>query len=379
MSNLIVFLLILFIIRLMIFNPFNFIKQNLNPSYLGVDIGTSSIKIVEVGQGENNPKLLNYALLENKGSLLRSNAVFQSSELKIFDKEMIEILRQMIEKMKPTTNQAIASIPVFSSFITILNFPEMSDRELKQAIVFQAKQYVPMPLSEVALDWQKIAEYEDDQGLKTETILLIAIPQDLIKKYQKIFNEVGLSLLALEIEPLSLTRSIIWKDKTPTILVDIGNLTTSISFVEDGILKFVGQTDFAGSSLTKSISTTLNINPLRAEEIKCQRGVLVGGADFELARSMFFILDLIINEIKKLEFNFASNLKKNIKFERLILSGGGANLLGIENYFSHQLNIPVIKAEPLNYIEYNLEIKPLIKELNPLLSVALGLAIRELV
>ncbi|MCS6789096.1 MAG: type IV pilus assembly protein PilM [Patescibacteria group bacterium] len=363
----------------MIFNPFNFIKQNLNPSYLGVDIGTSSIKIVEVGQGENNPKLLNYALLENKGSLLRSNAVFQSSELKIFDKEMIEILRQMIEKMKPTTNQAIASIPVFSSFITILNFPEMSDRELKQAIVFQAKQYVPMPLSEVALDWQKIAEYEDDQGLKTETILLIAIPQDLIKKYQKIFNEVGLSLLALEIEPLSLTRSIIWKDKTPTILVDIGNLTTSISFVEDGILKFVGQTDFAGSSLTKSISTTLNINPLRAEEIKCQRGVLVGGADFELARSMFFILDLIINEIKKLEFNFASNLKKNIKFERLILSGGGANLLGIENYFSHQLNIPVIKAEPLNYIEYNLEIKPLIKELNPLLSVALGLAIRELV
>ncbi|MGC8776156.1 MAG: pilus assembly protein PilM, partial [Minisyncoccia bacterium] len=212
-----------------------------------------------------------------------------------------------------------------------------------------------------------------------EAILLIAVPQDLIKKYQRIFKEAGLSLLALEIEPISLVRSIVFGDKTPTILVDIGSHTTSISLVKDGLLKYVAQTDFAGAALTKSISSSLNINPLRAEEIKKERGILGIGADFELAQTMFPMLDIIINEIKRAEFNLNINLNEAIKFERLILSGGGANLLGIENYFSKILEIPVLKAEPLIHFEYNLEIEPLVKELNPIFTVALGLALRQFV
>lgn len=363
----------------MIFNPFNIIKQNINPSYLGVDIGTASIKIAEVIESQNNFKILNYAILENKSSLVRSNAIFQSSQLKLFEQEMIQILKEILKKMKPNTNQVIASLPVFSAFITILKFPQMNDEELKKALLFQAKQYVPLPLSEIALDWQKIGEYEDERGFKTSAVLLIAIPQDLIKKYQRIFKEAGLSLLALEIEPISLARSVVFGDKTPTILVDIGNYATSISFVENGVIKFMNQTDFGGAALTRSIAVSLNINPLRAEEIKKEKGILGMGADFELIQSMFSILDIIIGEIKRAESNLQTTLNENVKFERLILSGGGANLLGIEDYFSKQLNIPTIKAEPLSHFEYNLELEPLVRELNPLLSVALGLSLREFV
>lgn len=363
----------------MIFDLFNSIKRNIIPSYLGVDIGTTSIKIVEVEKGDNAPKILNYAILENKASLLRSNAIFQSAELKLFEEEMIQILKAIVEKMKPTSNQVIASLPVFSVFTTILKFPQMNEEELKKALLFQAKQYVPMSLSEIALDWQKIDEYEDERGFKTDVVLLIAVPQDLIKKYQRIFKAVNLSLLALEIEPISLVRSVIFNDKISTILVDIGNYTTSISFVENGVLKYITQIEFGGNSLTKSISNSLNINPLRAEEIKRELGILGMGADFELVQAMISILDIIINEIKRAEYNLGITLNKNIKFERLILSGGGANLLGIENYFSKQLNIPIIKAEPFSHFEYNLQLQPLVKELNTLLAVALGLSLRELI
>ncbi|MGC8776312.1 MAG: type IV pilus biogenesis protein PilM, partial [Minisyncoccia bacterium] len=176
----------------MIFNPLNLIKQSINPVYLGVDIGTTSIKIVEVEQGKNMPRLSNYAILESKGSLLRSNAVFQSSNLKIFEREIIELLKEVTKKMNSQANQAIASIPVFSAFITILKLPKMSDEELKKTLIFQAKQYVPLPVSEVAFDWQRIGEYENEKGFKFEAILLIAVPQDLIKKYQRIFKEAGL-------------------------------------------------------------------------------------------------------------------------------------------------------------------------------------------
>ncbi|GIW65312.1 MAG: hypothetical protein KatS3mg093_291 [Candidatus Parcubacteria bacterium] len=185
--------------------------------------------------------------------------------------------------------------------------------------------------------------------------------------------------MALEIEPISLNRSLVFGDKTPTILVDIGSYTTSISLIKDGILKFITQTDFAGASLTRAISSSLNINSLRAEEIKKERGILGVGAYFELAQSMFPILDIIINEIKRAEFNLKTNLREEIKFERVILSGGGANLLGIENYFTKQLNISTFKAEPLIHFEYNSNLELLIKELNPVLAVALGLCLREFV
>jgi type IV pilus assembly protein PilM len=301
------------------------------------------------------------------------------------EKEVFKLLangknpKEIIYKMKPQAKQAIASIPVFGAFTTILKFPKMSDNELKQALIFEAKQYVPLPVSELAFDWQKIGEYEDEKGFKFNAVLLIAIPQDLIKKYQKIFHDAGLSLLALEIEPISLIRSLIFGDKTPTILVDIGSYTTSISLVKDGLLKFTSQTDFASASLTRAIASSLNINPLRAEEIKRERGILGVGADFELAQSMFPMLDIIINEIKRAEFNLKSNLGEEIQFERIILSGGGANLLGIENYFTKQLNIKTFKAEPLIHFEYNSNLELLIKELNPILAVSLGLSLREFV
>jgi type IV pilus assembly protein PilM len=358
------------------FNFLKFIQENISPNILGVDIGTTSIKVVEVGKGELKPKILNYAILENKGAILRTNAVFQASNLKLFESEVIYLLKEIIKRINPKTKKAVASLPLFSSFTTILHFPEMPDNELKQALVYQAKQYVPLPLSEIALDWQKIGEYENEKGFKTQLILLIAVPQETIKKYQDVFRQAGLSLLALEIEPISLLRSLISDDKVPTIIIDIGSHTTSISLVEDLKLKFVSHTDFAGSSLTHAISSALNINPLRAEEIKREHGILSTGANYELTQTMIPFIDIIINEVKRALISYENNFFKKPNFERVILSGGGANLLGLDKYISNQLNIPTVKAEAFLKFEYNPELLPLLPELNPLLAVALGLTLR---
>jgi type IV pilus assembly protein PilM len=357
-------------------NIFKFVKQGISPSFLGVDIGTASIKIVEVEEGEKAPRLLNYAILENKASILRSNAAFHTSNLKLFDKEMIEFLKLIVKKTNFSTNQAFASLPVFNSFTTILKFPEMNDEEIKKALFFEAKQYIPLSISEVALDWQKIGEYEDEKGVKFNAIFLAAVPQELIKKYQYIFSSAGLNLNVLEIEPLSLIRSVIFDDLTPTILVDIGNYTTSISLVENKMLKFTTNIDFGGSSLTHALATALNINPLRAEEIKIERGILNMGADYELIQVFLPILDMIIGEIDKLKFRYQNTLNKSFGAERAILCGRGANLLGIDSYFSKKLNIPVFLASPLNRFEYPQNLAPLAKELNTTLSTALGLTLR---
>lgn len=359
------------------FNLFRFVKQQIVPSYLGVDIGTTSIKAVEVEQGKTRPRILNYGVLESQSSLTRANAAFRTSTLKMFDQEIIDVLKMLLVKMKPKATEVIASIPPFAVFMTVLDFPEMNPAELEKSIAFQAKQYVPLPLSEVAIDWLKVGEYQDENGFKHQQLLLISVPQEQIKRYQRVFQGVGLSLKSLEIEGLSLIRALVGADRTPTLIIDIGSRSTGIIIVDGGQLKFSGQTDFAGASLTQSLASSLSINPLRAEELKKERGIMGTGPNYELSTIMTPFLDVIIGEVGKVQFNYSAQFPNAPKPERVIVAGGGANLLGVEKYFERELGLPVVKAAPFSKFEYPPLVESLVPELNSTLSVALGLALKE--
>lgn len=359
-------------------NLFNFLKPAQSGSSLGVDIGTTSIKIVEVEKGKSAPRLVNYGILETQSALLRANTALQTSTLKLFDKDTVDFLKTIVAQVKPKTINVVASLPLFSAFTTVLTLPEMKEEELAQAVTYQARQYIPLPIEEVALDWSKVGVIEDDKGQRQFQILLISVPQEQIKKYQKIFLDAGLSLKALEVESLSLMRAVIGNDPTPTFVVDIGSLSTDIMVVDQGQLKYSGQTDFSGSSLTQALATSLNINPIRAEELKKERGIMGTGPNYELSTIMLPFLDAIISEVRRAEFTYKNQFPFAKPIERMILTGGGANLLGIEKYFKDQFNMPVVRATPLSKLEYPPILEPLAQELNTHLAVALGLGLKNL-
>ncbi len=360
-------------------NPFSFFKQSVFPAYLGVDIGTTSIKVVEVKQGRQLPKAVNYGFLEAGDYLGRSNSALQTSSLKLFDQDVAELLRLVAREMKAEAKEVLASIPVFNAFITALNFPEMNPAEVDKTVTFQARQYIPLPLSEVNLEWIKVGEFEDERGFKQQQILLISIPREYVEKYRRIFKSAGLHLRALEIESLSIARALVGSDPTPTVIIDVGSRSTNISFVEKGQLRFNSQSDFAGASLTQALASSLNINPRRAEELKREKGIVASGADYELSTIMVPFLDVIINEVKKADFAYRNQFPAATKIERAILSGGGANLRGMEKYFNRELGFPVVRATPFVKFEYPPILEPVVTELNPIFSVALGLTLGEFV
>ena len=356
-------------------NPFSIFSGKLSSSCLGVDIGTTSIKVVEVKPGKERPEVVNYGLLESSGYLARANQALQTSALKIFESDIVELLKTVLREMRPGTTQAVASLPPFAAFTTVFDFPAMDPKEIEQAIIYQAKQYVPLPLAEVALDWMKVGEYQDDKGFAHAKILLISVPKEQISKYQNMFLAVGLALRELELESLSIAR--IWgTDATPSIVLDIGSRSTNIVFLEDGKLVWTAQSDFAAASLTQALSSGLNINPLRAEELKKERGVIGTGPNYELSTIMLPFLDAILNEVKKAQFAYQTQFPAAKPAERLILSGGGANLLGIEQYCAREFNIPVVKANPFSRFSYAPAVDPLVPELNPIMTVALGLGLK---
>lgn len=359
-------------------HPFSRLRQSVFPVYLGVDIGTTSIKMVEVKPGKQLPQLVNYALLDGGSGAGRMNSALQTSNLKLFDQDIVELLTATVRQMKTSARTALATVPPFSAFLTVLTFPEMSATELSKAIEYQVRQYVPLPLSEIVFDWRKVYEYEDERGYRQQQILVISVPQEQIHKYQHIFSRAGLHLKTLEIESLSIIRSLIGTDPTPTVIIDIGSRSTNIVFAEKGQLRMSSQSDYGGATLTESVASSLNINQSRAEELKREKGIVGIGADYELSTIMLPFLDVIINEVKTAYAHYQSQFPAAPAMERAILSGGGANLKGIEKYFKRELELgAVVKATPLTRFEYDPSLEPMVGDLNSLLGLALGVALQE--
>lgn len=357
---------------------FNLFKKTLGfKTYLGVDIGTTSIKIVEVeGNKGSRPNLKNYGTLEGLGYLNRANDAIQTSSLKMLDTEVIALLRALLKNINTKTTDVIASLPSFLAFTTLLDMPVIAPAEMAKAIHYQAQALVPLPSTEVTVDWITASEYIDDAGVKHQQIFLIAVPNEVIANYKRIFSAVGLNLLALEVEGLSLARVLAADNVAPALIIDIGGRSTSISIAANGTLRHLSQIDFAGGSLTQAIATGLNINPRRAEELKKQRGLTGTGGEYELATLMGPFLDGMISEAKRIKTEFDKNSKTS-QIDRVILSGGGANLKGIEEYFSREFQLPTAKADPTAKINFPAKIAPIAKNIGSVFTVALGLSIRE--
>jgi type IV pilus assembly protein PilM len=346
------------------------------PKLLGIDIGTTSIKAVELGRDGGVIKLSSYGLLENYGHLERINDAIQTSSLKIMDEMTADLLKRLLQEMKPSTRTAVLSIPVFSSFVTLMEFPQMTEKEINQAVPYQARQYVPIPLTEVALDWMVLGQTSTADARRIQ-ILLIAVPQDVIAKYHRIAQLANLELRALELETVALARAVIGRDPSPTVLADIGARATNISIVDEGYVRMTRSIDTAGGDLTQAISYGLNLSPIKAEEVKRARGIRIVPGEEEMAGLLRPMLDLIISEIQKLADVYLERNKREVR--KVVLSGGSSVLPGVREYFSQELNREVIVGNPFIQAQYDPMLEPILKDIGPLLSVSAGLAMRELI
>lgn len=344
---------------------------------MGVDIGTASIKAVELEapSAQGMPRFRNYGILESYSHLDRLNTAIQTSGLKMLENETAELLKNLLHHLNPKFKNVVASIPSFSAFTSLLEMPALSGRELEQVMRYQAQVVVPLPLSEVVIDWTPVGEYTDEKGVKKQQVFLVSVPKETVAKYQSVFHQAGLTLKALEIEGLSLARVLTRGDPTETAVVDIGARSTSILVAENGLLKYSAQTDFAGASLTQAVSSGLGVSVRRAEELKKQKGLLGQGGEYGLSTLMLPFLDVILSEVRRVKDNYEKSYRG--KIERVMLSGGGANLLGVEKYAAMQLGLPVMKADPWKQVEFSPEIAPVLAEVGSSLAVAIGLGMRQ--
>jgi len=330
---------------------------------LGVDIGTLSIKIVELSVEGGRPKLENYATLTNYGLVSESK--------KTFGGKAGPMLMRIIKESGIKTNEVDMSVPIFSSFMTVMELPRMSEAEITSAVQFEAKKYVPVPLESVVVDWSLIGE-EAEKIL----VILVAIPKDLINEYAVIARDAGLKLLTIELETVSAARALIGNDPIPAILMDVGSRDTTISLVDGGHLRISHSIETSGEDLTRALVNGLNISWRRAEEIKKENGLKIINENSQIAGIIAPLLDSIVNSTQNIMDVHFSKTKK--KIEKIIIYGGASKMPGFAGYLNGRLKVDVVIGNPFNRIVYSEKLKPFINEIGHEFAIAAGLALKAL-
>jgi len=338
-----------------------------NKSFLGIDIGTSSIKIVELKGEAGKIKLLTYGFSEN---------ILESGQVDI--KDIVYIINKICDQAGTVSRSAVSALPTFSVFSSILNLSGVSKKDIASAVHWEAKKVIPLPLEEMILDWKKIEDKEEKSGGKTNIrVLLTGAPRALVKRYIDIFKNAQINLISLETESFALIRSLLGNDKSTVMIVEIGATTTSITIISQSIPIFNRSIDIGGLTITKAISNNLNIGLERAEQFKYDLGISHRESQEEIIpKTITETISPIINEIKYSLTLFQSKSNKTV--DKIILSGGSALLINFPYYLSKILNINVIVGNPWPRISYPSDLKLLLDEIGPRLAIAIGLAMREI-
>lgn len=374
-----------------IFSPgkFDFFGKK-NESFLGIDIGSSSIKIVQLKKKNEE------AILETYGELsvgpYAGVETGQASHL--VDDKAIEMLKDLTKEAGVKAQKAAVAVPLRSSFVTVIRLPVSPDGNLDEAISFEARRYIPVPMSEVVFDWWVLPkEFEDEEmqtlvkeevkspaeqkiGQPGTEVLITAVHKDIIEKHKKVVAGAGLEAVLFEIEIFSGVRSVLGSEIAPVLVIDLGASTTKMTVVDHGIARFAYSLDRGSQDITIALAHSLNISFSRAEEMKREIGFSSRPEYKEATAVIEPLLDLIFMEARRTIADYRR--KRDRAIDHVILTGGGALLKGMIDFAVNKIGIETVLADPFSKVRHPSFLRPVLKEAGPSFSSALGLALRGL-
>lgn len=340
-------------------------------SVLGVDIGSSSLKVVQLG------KKAGKAVLETYGELALGpyggGAVGQATNLSA--EQIATTLKDLVREAKVTTTSAGVSIPFARSLLTVVDLPRRKDpKEQRTVIELEARKYIPVPVSEVQLDWFLIPD-EDPAGSANQdkvSVLLVAVHNDELSLLEAVTKGAGLAASFYEIEIFSTIRAVVDEPVKPVMVLDIGAATTKAYVVEHGVVQLSHTIPAGGQDITLAIAAAQNLPVAHAEALKKESGLSAEGAK----ASAELVFSRIFAEARRVLMQYETGKEKSIS--GIVLTGGGGVTKDLAAYAQQIFSVAVKIADPFAKTEAPAFIRPVLEEIGPEFAVAVGLALRKL-
>jgi type IV pilus assembly protein PilM len=356
---------------------------NKNKSVLGIDIGPSSIKIVQLKKKKGR------AILETYGELaLGPYAGLEVGRSTSLDTEKVaQAVVDVLRESNTTTSQCGLSISMGSSLVSFIKLPKVEERQLAQIIPLEARKYIPVPISEVSLDYLVIphnesiaSEYQNSEEKpeeKTIDVLLIVIHNDAMERNRSISKIAKLDTQFSEIEIFSSMRSVLEPGTAPQMIIDFGSGSTKIYIIERGILRTSHMINRGSQDITLAISKSLGISIEEAEKIKRENGLIKKeGSSVDINEITSLTLDYIFSEISRVLLNYQKKTERNVS--KIFLTGGGVLLKGLREKAEANFSVPVVMSDPFSKVEFPAFLESILKQAGPSFAVAIGLALRRL-
>ncbi len=366
-------------------------------SVVGIDIGSSAIKVVQLKKKSGR------VILETYGEIAlgpyAGTEVGRATNLPV--EKIEEALKDVMREANITTKDAAIAIPISSSLLSLVSMPALDDKKMAEMIPIEARRYIPLPLTEVSLDWWVIPKEEKefttpagelpsgqampgdnplgDDGTPPAAkvdVLLVAVLNEALEKYRRISKDLGLQNTFLEIEIFSTIRSVLDHGIAPVMVLDMGAASTKFYMVEHGVVKDSHILNRGSQDITIALSKALNVPMTKAEEIKRTMGLSADPSNKEAKETISLMLDYVFSEANRVLLSFEKRFHKTVS--KIVLSGGGAVMKGFHESAKLQLQTESVLANPFNKTVAPPFLNQTLVTIGPDFAVALGLALQKL-
>lgn len=354
---------------------------------IGIDLGSHSIKVVQLEGTADKLHLARWSVIPITGLADASATELTPEEKK---SKITTTLRNYRGSGKGIPKNIVSSVSGSSVIVRYVNLPKLTRKELSKTIKAEAEPHIPFNIEEVFLGFYPLRDVMERGKQKMETVLVVA-KKDFVNQKIEIFEEAGFRPMVIDVDAFALESAYESMQGLPppdeTILIaNIGHSQTNFVIIERGVSRVVKDSPSSGSTITKAIVKGLGVETVVAENLKITNGLLVTSEEKERTQSegrkealgvsnaIAAIAKDLVSEIKRL-IDFYTKQADGRQVNRILLSGGSANIKNLDLLLSKELNLPVEKMDPFIKISGS-ETVP--DEYRPLLAVAVGLAKRRI-
>lgn len=310
----------------------------------GLDIGLSSLKVMQITQGRKKDIVTGYGVTSFNSDIFTDGVLTDHETLakvthELFDKHIIGSI---------STSRAVIAIPASKTFTRSMTLPKLKPKDLAAAVQLEAEQYIPVPINELYLDYNVVIETD-----KVTEILAVAVPQKIVDSYLLLTKMLGLDVVAIETTISAAGRLFVQAEQSdvPTVLIDLGSLSSDITIYDKGLV-VTGTVAGGGDSFTTLIAEKLKVTYQEAHIIKTKYGLGVSKKQKEITEGLKPVLDQLVKEIRRMIRYYEERSNTDKKIGQIVTMGGGANMPGLSEHLTSTLRLPVRMCDPWQHLDF---------------------------
>jgi type IV pilus assembly protein PilM len=339
---------------------------------IGLDIGSSSVKLVELKEGKNGYKLQNLAISPLPPEAIVDGALMDSATI-------IDTIRDVIATSKTKLKDAVTSVSGHSVIVKKISLPLMTEAELEESIQWEAERYIPFDINDVNIDFQILGPTPENP--EAMDVVLVAAKKDIINDYVSVIMESGLNPVIIDLDSFALENMLAINYETgeemTVAVANVGATVTNIDIIKNNTSAFTRDIFKGGNQITEEIQRQMHADHEEAEKIKV-------GTKIDVTSQ-----PIVQNVLKTASESLAAEIGNSLDFfqsattyekiGKLYLSGGGSKIKDFDSILQQQIGIPVEVVNPFKKVDYSggdFDVEYL-REIGPIMAVGVGLASRK--